>query len=239
MIEAKADVNPRNDIGDSVFTIAIEDDDVNSMVLLLDHGGGTPASDDTDEYTLGDVLENSESDFHASEQSAALMLARASADTKAYALGVVLIELEEGASLPASKQAMAFMLLAHGANTRDVALNTPFVHSPASMYANTHLFIEKWHGIALNALSERVEVDRRVGLGLNGLYQEPLERVLQYLGLSMGVDQVVNSSLDDAEGVQRALLPNCARNANLWFQLHQQNNHEEAAAEITEPMPQL
>jgi hypothetical protein len=29
---------------------------------------------------------------------------------------------------------------------------------------------------------------------------------------------VVNSSLDDADGVRRALLPNCARNANHWLQ---------------------
>ena len=72
-------------------------------------------------------------------------------------------------------------------------------------------------------------MDRRVGLGLNGLYQEPLERVLQYLGLSMHTDQVVNNSLDDADGVRRVLLPNCARNAKHWFQLHQQHKEMNAA----------
>jgi hypothetical protein len=91
------------------------------------------------------------------------------------------------------------------------------------MYEHTHRFIERWHGVASNTLSIRVEVDRRVGLGLHGLYQEPLERVLQYLGLSMDADQVVNSSLDDDHNVRRVLLPNCAHNANHWFQLFQQN----------------
>jgi hypothetical protein len=136
----------------------------------------------------------------------------ASADTKAHALGAVLENKEEDFSASA-----AFMLLAHGADidaaAEEVSENK---RAAASMYANTHLFIERWHEIALDALSERVEVDRRVGLGLHGLYQEPLERVLQYLGLSMSADQVVNHSLD--AGARRVLLPNCARNADFWLQ---------------------
>jgi ankyrin repeat protein len=135
----------------------------------------------------------------------------ASADTKAHALGAVL-ESKEDLSGSA-----AFMLLAHGADIDAAAEQiSENKRSAASMYANTHLFIERWHEIALNALSERVEVDRRVGLGLHGLYQEPLERVLQYLGLSMSADQVVNHSLD--AGARRVLLPNCARNADDWLQ---------------------
>jgi hypothetical protein len=143
-----------------------------------------------------------------------------SSDTETLALGVVL-DLEREFAVP--EQSVAFMLLAHGADI-DVAYALSELASDknvAESYADTHLFIERWHEIALNALSERVEVDRRVGLGLHGLYQEPLERVLQYLGLSMAVDQVVNSSLDDDDGVKRALLPNCAHNANHWFHLHQ------------------
>jgi hypothetical protein len=58
-----------------------------------------------------------------------------------------------------------------------------------------------------------VEVDRRVGLGLNGLYQEALEQVLQYLGLSISASQVAHGGLC----ALRVLLPNCARNANHWF----------------------
>jgi hypothetical protein len=233
IMEAKADVNCEIH-GTTVFTAAFEKKDSNSVMLLLDHGGGgTPASADTDEHALGAVLQN-ESRLRASEQLAdSMLLARASAHTKSHALGVVL-ESEKG--FPASEQAVAFMLLAHGADIDDAAerASKKRLRLALPMYEHIHRFIERWHGIASNALSVRVEVDRRVGLGLNGLYQEPLERVLQYLGLSMGVDQVVNMSIDDADGVQRALLPNCARNADHWFRLHQQNN-EQAAAEHNDP----
>jgi hypothetical protein len=102
--------------------------------------------------------------------------------------------------------------------------------SVVSLYEHIHIFIDRWHGVALNTLSFRVEVDRRVGLGQHGLYQEPLESVMGYLGLSMGADQVVNSSLDDGGDVQRVLLPKCAHNANHWFLLYRQNKLEAAAA---------
>jgi hypothetical protein len=143
-------------------------------------------------------------------------------------------------AFPASDQAVAFLLLAHGADidTVDEDISNKLTRSAASMYANIHCFIERWYRIALNALSVRVEVDRRVGLGQDGLYQEPLERVLQYLGLSMDADQIVNSSLDNNDGIQRVLLPNCARNANHWFLLHQQKKKGVNAAKRATPGPE-
>jgi ankyrin repeat protein len=151
-----------------------------------------------------------------------------SAGTKAQALGYVLKD-EEGFSRP--EQEATFMLLALGADfdaaNQRGAISAKRAQLATSIYGNTHRFIERWYGIASNVLSTRVEVDRRVGLGLNGLYQEPLERVLQYLGLSMDADQAVNSSLDGDDGdMRRVLLPNCAHNANHWFQLYQQRKNE-------------
>jgi ankyrin repeat protein len=153
-----------------------------------------------------------------------------SAATKANALRTA---LEREGEFSASERAMAFMMLAHGADIDVAAMgisNNARLRPTASMYANTHLFIERWHGVASNALSMRVEVDRRVSLGLIGLYHEPLERVLQYLGLSTKADQVVNSSLDDDDGVRRVLLPNCAQNANHWFQQFQKAKEKAIAA---------
>jgi ankyrin repeat protein len=151
----------------------------------------------------------------------------ASAHTKAHALGCVLKREEESASV-------VFMLLAHGADFKAhllMHINPEHVQLATSMYGHINRFIDRWHGVASNALSLRVKVDRRVGLGLDGLYQEPLERVLQYLGLSMEADQVVNGSLDDDDrDFRRVLLPNCAHNANHWFQLYQQRKKRLAAA---------
>jgi hypothetical protein len=48
----------------------------------------------------------------------------------------------------------------------------------------------------------------------NGIYQEPLEQVLLYLGLSMDKNQTVNISIDGA-AIKRALMPGHPTNANL------------------------
>jgi hypothetical protein len=45
-------------------------------------------------------------------------------------------------------------------------------------------------------LSDHVQVDTRMGRGDNGIHQEPMERTLQYLDLSMSKDQVVNTNID-------------------------------------------
>jgi hypothetical protein len=122
------------------------------------------------------------------------------------------------------------MLLAHGADIDTAAngVNNNHPRLATSVYEHTHTFIDRWYAILMNELSANVVVDRRVGLGQNGLYQEPLERVLQYLGLSLRADQVVNRSLDD-RGIttKRVLLPNCAHNAKHWFQLYQEHRQQQ------------
>jgi hypothetical protein len=84
-------------------------------------------------------------------------------------------------------------------------------------YKHVQAYIDEYHGLLNLVLSERVEVDTRVGLTQNGIYQEPLERTLEYLGLSMSKDQVVNTSIDGEEAVRRALIPGHLLNAKHWF----------------------
>jgi hypothetical protein len=85
-------------------------------------------------------------------------------------------------------------------------------------YSHVQAFIDEYHRILNLVLSEHVPVDPRFGLGQMGIYQEPLERTLEYLGLSMSKNQVVNTSIDgEAGGVRRALIPGHLLNASHWF----------------------
>jgi hypothetical protein len=91
--------------------------------------------------------------------------------------------------------------------------------TPGSTYRDTHTFIEDYHRQLTKSLEHEVVVDTRIGLGENGLYQEPLEVVLEYCGLRMKADQVVNESIDGAD-TKRLLIPqHRARNAHYWFLL--------------------
>jgi hypothetical protein len=52
---------------------------------------------------------------------------------------------------------------------------------------------------------------------VNGIYQEPLERVLEYMGMSMNIDQVVNTGID-GDIKRRALIPANVLEANHWHE---------------------
>jgi ankyrin repeat protein len=84
-------------------------------------------------------------------------------------------------------------------------------------YRESHGFIEEYHRQLNKALERDVVVDKRVGLGEDGLYQEPLEAVLEYCGLRMKADQVVNVSIDGADTKRLLILQHRARNAHHWF----------------------
>jgi hypothetical protein len=86
-------------------------------------------------------------------------------------------------------------------------------------YKQIQSFIDEYHTITKHALYEDAVVDKRVGRRGNGMYDEPLEQVLLYLGLSMKKNQTVNKSIDGKTG-KRALIPGHPVNANLWFELY-------------------
>jgi hypothetical protein len=100
--------------------------------------------------------------------------------------------------------------------TIDTRVTTAVRDTNIKEYEHVHAFIDEYHCILNLVLSEHVPVDPRFGLGQMGIYQEPLERVLEYLGLSMTKDQTISTSID-GKAVKRALIPGHLVNANHWF----------------------
>jgi ankyrin repeat protein len=115
---------------------------------------------------------------------------------------------------------IAFAFLSCNTDFKNVVttcnLTTTMRDAHNETYSHVQAFIDEHHRILNLVLSDHVPVDTRVGRGDNGIYQEPLERTLEYLGLSMTKDQVVNASID-GEAVRRALIPGHLLNANHWF----------------------
>jgi hypothetical protein len=125
--------------------------------------------------------------------------------------------MHENTSTPGS----AFSFLSCDTDAKNVVINgdvrTAMRDAHIEEYKHVQAFIDEHHRILNLVLSDHVPVDPRFGLGQMGIYQEPLERALEYLGLSMSKDQVVNTSIDGDEGVKRALIPGHLLNANHWF----------------------
>jgi hypothetical protein len=113
-----------------------------------------------------------------------------------------------------------FAFLSCNTDAKSVKINdeitTTMRDSHTETYTRVQAYIDEYFRILQPVLSEHVPVDPRFGLGQMGIYQEPLERVLEYLGMSMNKDQVVNTSID-GEAVKRALIPGHLLNANHWF----------------------
>jgi hypothetical protein len=116
---------------------------------------------------------------------------------------------------------VAFAFLSCNTDAKNVMINR---HLTSTMrdtqietYSHVQAFIDEYHSILTRVLSDHVQVDTRVGRGDNGIYQEPLERTLEYLGLSLTKNQVVNTSIDGEEGVRRSLIPGHLLNAVHWF----------------------
>jgi hypothetical protein len=111
-----------------------------------------------------------------------------------------------------------FAFLSCNTDAKNVRFSAAVRDTHIETYKQVQAYIDEYFSILQPVLSDHVQVDTRVGLGDNGIYQEPLERTLEYLGLSMSKDQVVNTSIDGEEGgFRRALIPGHMLNANHWF----------------------
>jgi hypothetical protein len=234
LIESKADVEAADDEGDTPIHTAAGDENLKCLCLLLDacaevnaraNDGFTPAMDACLEDRLANLqlLVDAEADLSMADNNG-LDCARASM------------------TLPANElthrvPGMPFAVLSCNTNIKNVIIDdedevtTAIVDTHTNEYKQIQTFIDAWHSITKHALNEDVVVDKRVGRRGNGMYDEPLEQVLLYLGLSMKKNQTVNASIVGKSGARRALMPGHPTNANLWFELCQRTHCSSCSAQ--------
>jgi hypothetical protein len=224
LLEAKSDVNAANNIGmTATHSAAARLHSSKVLQLLINNhadvhaqtvNGVTPAMDIF--YTNADLVDGG--------LSCLQLLLDNKADLNVqdkYDENVLYWSVFYSACTPAA----VFAVLSCNASVRSVKIEEEYVTkaklaSCVDEYKQVHAYIDEYHRILNDTLSFKVQVDTRYGLGENGIYQEPLERSLEYLGLRMNKDQVVNASIDGAaaeeEGIKRALIPFNVLNANMW-----------------------
>jgi hypothetical protein len=217
LIDYNADVNAKDTNGDtSALHVAVGGGDLSCVKLLVQNGadvncqeddGWTPLMYSTFGGRIIDIahyLLEQKADVHyrVSEEHGAK-----NCDALYYAMRN-------------NESGVAFALLSCNTDAKNVVIqrtvSTTVRDSHIETYTHVQAYIDEYFRILQPVLSEHVPVDPRFGLGQMGIYQEPLERTLEYLGLSMSKDQVVNTSID-GESVKRALIPCHLLNANHWF----------------------
>jgi hypothetical protein len=218
LIEAGADMQAMNNHGNQAIHRASYNGAVGCLKLLMqeradvnarNNRGMTPAmyaSDDERLTCLQLLLDaNADISIHTNTGGNALYCAiRMPVDSTAHRV-----------------PGMPFSVLSCNTNVTDIPIDAQvtqnMVDAHIAEYKAVHAFIDEHHSILKHALSYDVQVDTRFGLREHGIYQEPLERVLEYMGMSMNKDQVVNRSID-GDGKRRALRPGNVLEANHWHE---------------------
>jgi ankyrin repeat protein len=218
LIEARADVQARRIDEAQAIHFASENGHAGCLKLLIHEGADVNAQNNTGITTLMcacdcerlacvQLLLDANADI--------TMLGNMGADTLYWA-----IRLPQGTTAH-RVPGMPFSVLSCNTNTTDIRIDAnvtqAMVDTSIEEYKAVHAHIDEYHNVLKHALSEDVQVDTRFGLGENGIYQEPLERVLEYMGLSINKDQVVNASID-VNGKRRALIPGNVLEANHWHE---------------------
>jgi hypothetical protein len=220
LIDYGADVNAANNFGSCTLSAAVFNGHLNCAKLLVQNradvnrqrnDGWTPliSSMANGHLTTAAYLHEQKADLHY----------RVSKEGRRNDEDALHFAMRKYATRRTPSTAFAFLSCntdAKNVKVTDNSVSIALREAHMEAYKHIQAFIDEHHRILLPVLSEHVPVDPRFGLGQMGIYQEPLERTLEYLGLSMSEDQVVNASID-GEDVRRALIPGHLLNANHWF----------------------
>jgi hypothetical protein len=220
LIEHNADLHSEDVRGSTPLESAARRSDTKCMKLLIDAKVNVNYRNAQGHTSAMSAVQNG-------ELSAVQLLVESNADlnVQSYDGGVALyfaIRMRPREH-KACESGKTFAILSCNTNLMNIRVDDyvtrDMVGASIEEFQRIQRFIDEYHTVTNHALSEDVVVDKRVGRRGNGLYHEPLEQVLLYLGMSLTKDQTVNASID-GKTVTRALIPGHPTNANMWFELY-------------------
>jgi ankyrin repeat protein len=241
LINAKADLDATNNRNGGAFYRALSGGHGEIVKLLID--GGCAIDGITRKDKKGQLKESPlhEAMTHVdgwAYRAAGWLLARRANVTAAFPTGVSyqmmrapLFRSESGispqkgashgglearsAAYVAQQKAKVFAVLCAGyAAPKEVSALKEY-KSDVERYHRVHALVGDYRAVLFPVLTDEVEVDSRVGRGGGkGIYQEPLERVLEYCGLLLK-PRVLSETVDEP-GVTRSVMPFNLLCARVW-----------------------
>jgi hypothetical protein len=219
LIDHKADIHAKTNFGSSSLHGASQFGDLGCVKLLVQHGADVNCQD---EYGSTPLMYSA---YHGNQTIAQYLLEQKAdvhyrVSKEGYSKNRDALHFAMDTYATGCTPGIAFAFLSCNTDAKNVNIDYRVTivirDTHIEDYKHVQAYIDENHRILNLVLSEHVPVDPRFGLGQMGIYQEPLERTLEYLGLSMSKDRVVNTSID-GEAVRRALIPGHLLNANHWF----------------------